>query len=217
MEIMRTANAGVLLKLDNASILLDGVCREVSPYPATPLWVKEALQKQLPDAVCFTHDHADHYDPDFAAFYRSATGRKIPGPSTVGHCQKLCIGDVTITAIPSRHIGKAGATTEHMSFVIEGSRCVWFMGDSAPTQWRGREDLNKPDVLMVPFAYAITPAAWELTKSLGAKQILLLHMPQRSNDPVGLWPAVEAVVGKIPNTQLMYIPVGCSICYEINC
>lgn len=208
MEIMRTAGAGVLLKLDNASILLDGVCREVSPYPATPLWVKEVLQKQLPDAVCFTHDHADHYDPDFAAFYQSTTARPIAGPSSVGGCRSLRAGEVTITAMPSRHIGKAGATTEHVSFIVEGSSCVWFLGDSAPTQWRNREDLPGPDVLLVPFAYAITPAAWELTKSLGAKHVLLLHMPEQSNDPVGLWPGVESVVGKVPGQQLAYIAVG---------
>ena len=51
MKIRRTANAGVLLKLDGVTILMDGVCREVKPYPATPPEVKEELRASMPDAV----------------------------------------------------------------------------------------------------------------------------------------------------------------------
>ena len=43
MELRRTANAGVLLKLDDVEILLDGVCQEVKPYLATPPAEKEKL------------------------------------------------------------------------------------------------------------------------------------------------------------------------------
>ena len=43
MELVRTANAGILLKLDGKTILLDGVCREVKPYPATPPKLREQL------------------------------------------------------------------------------------------------------------------------------------------------------------------------------
>ena len=43
MQIRRTANAGVLLTLDNVSILLDGVCRVYSPYLAPPPAVLEEL------------------------------------------------------------------------------------------------------------------------------------------------------------------------------
>ena len=36
MRVKRTANAGVLLELDGARILLDGVCGEIKPYLPTP-------------------------------------------------------------------------------------------------------------------------------------------------------------------------------------
>ena len=110
-----------------------------------------------------------------------------------------------ITAVPSRHIGKAGTTEEHVSFVIEGSQCLWFMGDSAPLQWRGREDIPKPDILLITYAYALTASAWEFTRSLGAKKILLLHMPNRENDPAGLWNGVEAVVGAALGSTLIHL------------
>lgn len=57
-------------------------------------------------------------------------------------------------------------------------------------------DLPKPDVLLVPYAYATTPAAWNLTKSLGAKMVVMLHLPERHLDEIGLWNAIEATVGQ---------------------
>lgn len=203
MKLTRTANAGILLELDGVSILLDGVCREVKPYPATPPETRAALMAQWPDAVAFTHLHKDHYDPAYAAAYMAQTGRVILGPGQVkGAMEPVTVGAVKITPISSRHIGAAGKTVEHASFFIEGSQCLWFMGDSAPSQWRGK-DLPKPNVVVVPYAYANTLASWALTQSFGAEKIVLLHMPSRPDDTVGLWEAVEQSVGDAPQ---LYVP-----------
>ena len=198
MQLRRTANAGVLLKLDGVTILLDGVCREVKPYPATPPQVKAELAENLPDVVAFTHCHKDHYDPGFAAAVLQKNG-VILGPADChGVMEERRVGDVQITPVSSRHIGAAGKTTQHCSFIINGSRCVWFLGDAAPTQWRMRQDLPRPDVLIVPYAYATTPAAWSATKALGAKQIVVLHLPVLEDDTIGLWEAIKDTVGEDP-------------------
>jgi L-ascorbate metabolism protein UlaG (beta-lactamase superfamily) len=206
MKITRTANAGVLLELDGVSILMDGVCREVKPYPATPPEVKRTLMEHFPDVVAFTHAHKDHYDPDYAAEYEKQTGGVVLGPEDLPRCsavmQPCTVGAVTVTPVSSRHIGAAGKTTSHASFVVSGSRCVWFTGDAAPTQWR-QCDLPKPDVLFVPYAYATTQASWALTQSLGASKIILVHMPDREEDTIGLWDAVKSTVG---NDEIMCIP-----------
>lgn len=199
MKITRTANAGVLLELDGATILLDGVCREVKPYPATPPGVKQMLLDNPPDVVAFTHCHKDHYDPAYAAEYIRQTGRAVLAPEGVrgGSLDMQTVGNVRVLPVPCRHIGAAGKDTAHTGFVIVGSRCVWFTGDSSPSQWKAREDLPKPDVLIVPYAYCNTPSSWAFTKSLGA-QVVLLHMPDRAEDTVGLWTAVESAIGADP-------------------
>lgn len=203
MELTRTANAGILLKLDGISILLDGVCREVTPYPATPPGLRASLMESWPDVVCFTHNHKDHYDPAYAAAYLQQTGRAILGPGEVkGHMEQLELGNIRITPRTCRHIGAAGKTTPHAGFVVEGSQCLWFTGDSPPGQWRD-QDLPKPDVLVVPYAYVNTPSSWETAKSFGAKKIVLLHMPSREQDDLGLWQAVESTAGDSP---LLLIP-----------
>ena len=198
MEIRRTANAGVLLKLDGVTILLDGVCREVKPYLATPPEERALLTESWPDVIAFTHAHKDHYDPAFAAVYQRQTNGVILGPAdlpgAVTSQQERVVGSIKIVPVESRHIGAAGKTTSHLSFIIQGSACVWFLGDATPLQWKNRKDLPAPDVLIVPYAYAVTATGWEIAKSLGAKQIILLHMPKREEDTVGLWDAVEQTV-----------------------
>lgn len=198
MELRRTANAGVLLKLDGVSILMDGVCREVKPYPATPPEERARLEKSWPDVLAFTHTHKDHYDPGFAAAYQRAANGVILGSEDIrgaGQSQ-LRIRGVTVRVLPSRHIGAAGKTTPHVSFIVKGTKCVWFLGDSSPLQWKGRDDLPRPDVLIVPYAYANTPSGWAVTQQLDAQKVVLLHMPNREEDTIGLWGAVETAVGK---------------------
>ena len=182
MEIRRTANAGVLLTLDDVKILLDGVCREVLSYPATPPVIKQELIACPPDIVLFTHEHEDHFDPDYC--------QKVSKPC-LANSQEMTVGKVRITSIPTRHMGHYGKTTEHQSFVIEGSQTIWFLGDASPTEMRKFADFPKPDVLMIPYPYISTPAALKMVEALFPCKIVLLHMPLPENDPESIWQSVR--------------------------
>ena len=190
--------------MDGVKILLDGVCGEVSPYLATPPQERALLLDNPPDLLAFTHDHTDHYDRSFVAEYFQRAAGPLMGPadSPFGS-QPRRLGAVKITPVPSRHIGKHEGV-DHVSYIIEGSRCIWFMGDASPLQWKDRTDLPKPDILVAPFAYA-TAGGWEITRQLGAKALVLLHLPNRDNDPHGLWPQVDATIAK-GNGPAVYIP-----------
>jgi hypothetical protein len=84
---------------------------------------------------------------------------------------------------------------------------VWFTGDAAPSAWRGREDLPKPDVLIAPYAYANTKSALELTKSL-TKKLILLHLPEPGKDPYGLWQQVKETVSQAEELQVIIPEMG---------
>ena len=135
MEIRRTANAGVLLTLDDTEILLDGVCQEVKPYLATPTAEKDKLSFKWPDGVFFTHFHEDHCDPAFADAYFKKTGRPVYGtsqiPGAIHSDNAVRVGNIRLTAVATRHMGHYGKTTEHRSYVIEGSKKLWFLGDAS--------------------------------------------------------------------------------------
>lgn len=185
MKIRRTANAGVLIETDGISILLDGVCKKVEQYLETPDYIRKELTDKLPDAVLFTHKHDDHYDEAYAVNCKEMTLR----PENGSEVFFLKNGEVKIRAVLTRHIGKADIF--HVSFIIEGEKCIWFMGDASPMCLKEMKNLPSPDVFIAPFAYANTQASWKTTKSLGAKDIIIIHLPERGNDPYSLWNMVE--------------------------
>lgn len=202
MQIQRTANAGVLLELDGVTILLDGVCRAGETYLGTPDSIRARLEKSLPDAVAVTHAHSDHFDPEYGAHYTKLTGRPVLTPET--GASPVSVGSVSVTAIPGRHIGPAYKDMPHVSYILQGSKTVWFMGDAAPSQWRGK-DLPRPDVIIAPYAYANTEASWALTQSFGASDVILVHLPSPEIDPHGLWRGVLSVMGG-PSACMTHIP-----------
>ena len=206
MEIQRTANAGVLLKMDGVSILLDGLADRVEGYFPTPADMAERLLETPPDVLVYTHDHPDHCSRALLQTYRKQNLRPIYGPELLLK-GALQVGEVTVTAVESRHLGRVEPNLQHVSYIIKGSQCVWFMGDAAPMQWKNRGDLPRPDALIGPYAYANTKSAWELTKSL-ADKIILLHLPSRETDAYNLWGGVEQTVANRENISLWIPEIG---------
>ena len=214
MLIERTACAGVLLTLDGKRILMDGVCREVKPYPATPPQIRAELLQDLPDMLLFTHKHDDHYDGAFVSEYLQKAAGPVLGPADIPFCSQEAktLGGIRVTPVVSRHIGKT-EPIGHMSFILEGSRCVWFLGDASPLLWKNRGELPQPDVMIVPYAYGMG-SGWEICKKVGTTAVVLLHLPPKEQDPYGLWEAVEFTT-QAETTPQLYIPaMGQTICIE---
>ncbi len=185
MEIKRTANAGVLLKMDGKSVLIDGVCGKFPPYLETPQNIKEELIKNLPDIFLISHTHPDHFDLSFFESYKK-TFRTYLGAEGQAFYEN---DGIRITAVKTRHIGKNDG--EHYSFVIEGSKIVWFMGDASPNELVKLKSFTKPDVLIIPYACVITPSALKMTNEVGAKLNIILHLPNREEDKFNLWKETE--------------------------
>lgn len=191
MKILRTANAGVLLTLDDVRILLDGVCGDLPPYLTTPDDIKLELCKNIPDVVAYTHFHTDHFDNEFALFYENKTGNKIISPD---FSAIQTVGNVKISSVETRHIGKTDV--KHISFIIKGSKTVWFMGDASPANLKNMCDTEKPDVLLAPFSYFNSPSSLRLAQNLGASKIYVLHLPNENNDEFNI---NSTVMGNIKN------------------
>ena len=208
MEIQRTANAGVLLKLDGVSILLDGLADRVEGYLPTPPEIAQQLLENPPDILAFTHYHADHCSEALLLPYRKQKFRPILGPEVLD-TGAVQIKGVTITPIESRHLGlgRMEPKLRHVSYVIEGSQCVWFLGDATPVQWKNRQDLPRPDVLIAPYVFVNTKSVWDLTCKL-ADKVVVLHLPDRNADAYGLWRMVEQTTANESNVTLWIPEMG---------
>jgi hypothetical protein len=104
--------------------------------------------------------------------------------------------------VETRHLGKTEPGLQHCSFVIEGSKCIWFMGDAAPVQMKKMASFPAPDVLIVPYAYANTASAWAMTKEVCPGSVIVLHLPEENNDPYGLWRQVKDTIQEDPQAWL---------------
>ena len=204
----------MLLELDGVKILLDGVCTGHGPYLAPPASIRDRLLADPPDMLAFTHEHPDHFDALSSEYYHKQTLRPVLGPEHLpcGTTSRgIAHGFVSILPIKSRHIGKEYFHVPHVSYAINGSKAVWFLGDAVPSQWHGID--RKCHVLIAPFAYALSDSAWRMTCEL-AEHVVLVHMPLRENDPARLWPQVEAVTGASCPVHLHIPKLGETI--EIN-
>ncbi len=197
MQILRTANAGVLLEIDGVKLLLDGVCGEIPPYSKTPENIKKDLYDKDLDVVAFTHFHQDHFDSEFAKA-SEAKGKKVLSPE---NAEIIKLKNLEIIPFKTRHIGKS--ESEHISFIIKGSKTIWFMGDAAPVTIKGMQEFPKPDVLFVPFAYLNSEPSLNITKSAKADNIILLHTPEREKDCLGIWENVEKTIINEENIYLI--------------
>ena len=109
--------------------------------------------------------------------------------ATINMGYTLCLDNVKLTAIPTRHLGKSDAL--HFSFIIEGSRRIVFMGDASPSELSKLSAFSSPDLIIVPFAFLNTEATFKKLKAFGAKEIVAVHMPDPENDPYGIWETVK--------------------------
>jgi ribonuclease BN (tRNA processing enzyme) len=59
--------------------------------------------------------------------------------------------------------------------------------------------------MIAPYAYAATPMALQLVAAMGAKDLVILHLPDRQQDDYRLWNAVDATVAQ-NDTVRIWIP-----------
>lgn len=197
MNIKQTSNSGFLLSLDDTSILLDGVGERIAPYIETPARIKEELLNTPLDALVFTHYHGDHFDKSFAEVYKNREfGAVFCGPEL---SFEVKVNNLTITPIKTRHIGKF--VIDHSSYIIKGSKSVLFLGDASPNEFKNRTDLPKIDLVIAPFAYAITDSAINITRSLGAQYVVITHLPEKELDEFKIRESVEIAVKQNSNWQ----------------
>jgi hypothetical protein len=79
------------------------------------------------------------------------------------------------------------------------------MGDASPLNLRKMENMPKPDVLIAPFAYFNTPSSFEAAKKTGAKNFVIVHLPEEENEENNLWRDVKSVTEEEKGVFLMKI------------
>jgi L-ascorbate metabolism protein UlaG (beta-lactamase superfamily) len=143
-RIVYVGHATVLIELDGVRLLTDPVLGGwIGPLRRRAAAPVAEVGRGL-DAVLISHLHRDHLD--WRSLRRIAPGVPVLAPAGtgelfarhgIGEVVELApgrshrIGAVTVTATPADHdIGRRGIEAEPIGFLVEGSRRIYFAGDT---------------------------------------------------------------------------------------
>ena len=215
IEITFIVNAGVLIKGENTSILIDSLYRRegMDSFSRPGKELSYDMINGVPPfdnltAYLFTHLHVDHGSPyvvaalknkdipvifPYASMYKNAYSG-IKNPVTMLNykekkIQKLSIGDAKIICIPTEHAGSRFYFIEHFSYIIEiDGQNILVCGDVNDEDENLISELSKHkiDAAIVNFSEVARKQGRELiSKHISPKVLFLYHLPLPNEDRFG--------------------------------
>jgi L-ascorbate metabolism protein UlaG (beta-lactamase superfamily) len=139
-------HASTVIDLDGIRLLTDPVLRPRVAHLRRQVASADLLSARRPDAILISHQHFDHLDlPTLRSLGREMRLIVSPGSGPLlrrkgfRQVEELPVGDsaavgpVRVTAVPAEHDGRRwpfGNRGEAVGFLVEGTRRVYFAGDT---------------------------------------------------------------------------------------
>lgn len=163
VEVRYVANAGVLLSIGGARILIDAPIREgIPPYATSSASERERLEGALPpydrvDAILVTHWHEDHFSAEAVAAHLASNPRAVlvsspevvdrvraVAPGTLharlravlpqpGQAELVHVGSLPVRVLRIRHNPTRRLPEQHVGFLVGERPSVLHTGDADPT------------------------------------------------------------------------------------
>jgi L-ascorbate metabolism protein UlaG (beta-lactamase superfamily) len=215
LEITYVANEGVLIATDNNKILIDALFDNPNPeYTAPPKEMLEGMQSgRAPfsnvNLVLVTHNHPDHFNPDFAARYMvnnrktklmaaadavAAMKDNIPDWASIenrifsfdlapGETAEKKIDGIGVKISRTLHSGDLESPHNLMYLIKMDGRTIFHEGDSDGklATFEGFElEEEKIDLALVHFWFPLHPEAERIIQDiLKPNHVGLIHLPKR--------------------------------------
>ena len=125
--------------------------------------------------------------------------------------ERITMKGVRVTPVPSRHLGAEWRQYPHVSYLIEGSKRIFVVGDAVPLCWKEGISSLRPDVLVAPYPYITTAVGRQTVLRFAPQSVMLVHMPAKDRDPEGLWPMAEQALKEFKELPVQIPELGESV------
>lgn len=230
IEVVYTANAGLMLSVNNTHLLIDGLCKEERLiYTDTP---EELADKIITGtapfenihALIYTHAHPDHFSASMtdALLKNHRETRLIAGTEVLkqltalsqdaaiplAHSKALEFGALSIQPIKTKHINREKDEVEHYTYLIEISGVtICVLGDAEPeTDNFSAIDFSahSVDLAIAPFPYLSTFRGQRIIRDLiKPKKMIAVHFPSKEKDTQNYRIASEKMYDR---TRARFVP-----------
>jgi len=139
-------HSSTVIELDGIRLLTDPVLRRRVAHLRRQVASQDRLVARRPDAILISHQHFDHLDlPSLRHLGQDMRLIVSPGSGSIlrrkgfTRVEELAVGEsaivgpVRVTAVPAEHDGRRwpfGNRGEAVGFLVEGTRKVYFAGDT---------------------------------------------------------------------------------------
>jgi L-ascorbate metabolism protein UlaG (beta-lactamase superfamily) len=162
VSVRYVANAGVLVEIAGARVLIDAPVREgIPPYATSSADERTRLERAQPpyadvDAILVTHWHEDHFSADAVAAHLASSPRTVlvSSPEVVarvravvpdigvtrlrdvlpapGAWERVHVGPLTVRVLRVRHNPTRRLPQQHVAFLLGDGPTVLHTGDADP-------------------------------------------------------------------------------------
>jgi L-ascorbate metabolism protein UlaG (beta-lactamase superfamily) len=162
VSVRYVANAGVLVEVSGARVLIDAPVREgIPPYATSSADERTRLERAQPpyadvDAILVTHWHEDHFSAEAVAAHLASNRRAvlISSPEVVsrvralapdlgvsrlrnvlpapGAWERVNVGPLTVRVLRARHNPTRRLPQQHVAFLLGDGPAVLHTGDADP-------------------------------------------------------------------------------------
>lgn len=215
MELLFTVNSGFFLRAPSFGILVDGIHRgEQVGFSAVPQSIRTALRTRTAPFTCpmvflFTHDHPDHFDPEFLAMVSAPESVYGPGIGALPFHDlgsgirelSLPVGQAFAFQVP--HEGRSFSNVPHHALLLYlERRCLLMAGDAEfPPELAHTMQKFCPhgvDAVCVNPYQLLSPSTLSFLSLLRPRSIFLSHLPFPQDDKLGCYALADHAAARYP-------------------
>ncbi len=192
MRIISTANAGVIIQTNDATVGIDTLHDTPNSHFS---WVSEETFEQINkinmDVIIYTHDHIDHFSKEMTQRYLEGRDTRVFAPFAgyellEGEMGQKDMGAFKLYYRRFLHDGEKYGDVANIGVIIEiDAKRILTLGDAAIGAPGIEEFAQDIDIYLCNFPFVAIGKGRDVVAKIGAKTVVAYHLPYEEKDNIG--------------------------------